>query len=88
MNSNLLIHEATFEDDLVREARSKLHSTFSEAIEMGEKMEADYIVLTHFSQRYSKVPIFNNKFNEKVGVAFDNMEVILELLIDNLWIAV
>lgn len=35
-NSDLLIHEATFEDDKIEEAIQKNHSTISEAIKTGE----------------------------------------------------
>lgn len=41
-------------------------------------MEAKYTILTHFSQRYSKVPIFEEieaPGTENVGIAFDNMTV-------------
>jgi len=41
-------------------------------------MEAKYTILTHFSQRYSKIPIFDEieePGTERVGVAFDNMTV-------------
>ena len=39
-------------------------------------MEAKFTLLTHFSQRYSRIPLFNNKLEVNVGVAFDNMVVI------------
>ncbi|XP_049776088.1 ribonuclease Z, mitochondrial [Schistocerca cancellata] len=74
-NSDLLIHEATMEDELVSEARLKMHSTTSEAIETGQKMGAKFTILTHFSQRYAKLPRFNNNFTSNVGIAFDNMQV-------------
>ncbi|XP_044758744.1 ribonuclease Z, mitochondrial isoform X2 [Coccinella septempunctata] len=73
--SDLLIHEATMEDDLEHEAKMKMHSTTTEAIMVGKRMKAKYILLTHFSQRYSKLPIFNENFAENVGIAFDNMKV-------------
>lgn len=38
-------------------------------------MGAEFILLTHFSQRYAKVPIFNENFSSRVGIAFDNMRV-------------
>ena len=38
-------------------------------------MEAEFTLLTHFSQRYSRIPLFNNKLEVNVGVAFDNMVV-------------
>ncbi|XP_073997191.1 ribonuclease Z [Rhodnius prolixus] len=81
-NSDLLVHEATMEDELINEAKCKLHSTTSQAIEIGRKMSAKYIVLTHFSQRYAKLPrIVCSPGNEEatlgnnVGIAFDNMKI-------------
>ncbi|XP_076274808.1 ribonuclease Z isoform X1 [Rhynchophorus ferrugineus] len=73
--SDVLIHEATMEDDLAREAIIKMHSTTSQAIKVGNDMGAKYIILTHFSQRYAKLPRFNENFAENVGIAFDNMLV-------------
>lgn len=75
MNSDLLIHEATMEDELSQEAVIKMHSTTSQAIDIGHRMQAKYILLTHFSQRYAKLPRFNDNFTENVGIAFDNMTV-------------
>uniref|UniRef100_A0A2S2QAT2 Zinc phosphodiesterase ELAC protein 2 n=1 Tax=Sipha flava TaxID=143950 RepID=A0A2S2QAT2_9HEMI len=75
-NSNLLIHEATMEDQLVSEARRKMHSTMSQAINIGKKMNAKFTILTHFSQRYAKIPYMpNNDLPSNVGIAFDNMEI-------------
>lgn len=72
---NVIIHEATMDDDLVEDAAEKRHSTTSQAIEVGLKMKAEFIILTHFSQRYAKVPLFNDNFTSRVGIAFDNMRV-------------
>ncbi|XP_078257062.1 zinc phosphodiesterase ELAC protein 2 isoform X2 [Rhinoraja longicauda] len=74
-NANLLIHEATLEDGLEEEAIEKTHSTTSQAIDVGMKMNAEFIMLNHFSQRYAKIPLFSADFNEKVGIAFDHMRV-------------
>lgn len=74
MNSDLLIHEATMEDELSGEALIKMHSTTSQAIDIGRKMKAKFTLLTHFSQRYAKIPNLTNHY-EDVGVAFDNMQV-------------
>ena len=71
---DLLIHEATMEDELLEDAKSKQHSTMSGAIESGSNMEAKFIILTHFSQRYAKVPLMEKSLNN-VTVAFDNMTV-------------
>lgn len=74
MDSDLLIHEATMEDELSGEALIKMHSTTSQAIDIGRKMKAKFTLLTHFSQRYAKIPNLTNHY-EDVGVAFDNMQV-------------
>lgn len=55
-NSDLLIHEATHDNDLEEEAFKKRHSTISEALSISRSMNARYTVLTHFSQRYPKLP--------------------------------
>lgn len=39
------------------------------------RMNAQFIMLNHFSQRYAKIPLFSPDFNEKVGIAFDHMKV-------------
>jgi ribonuclease Z len=61
--STVLIHEATFSDDLPSEAKAKQHSTIGEALMVGEVMGAKAVVLTHFSQRYSKIP--DMKYKER-----------------------
>merc|ERR1712238_521896 len=53
---DLLIHEATFEDGMEADAVLKRHSTVGEALQIGFKMNAKAVVLTHFSQRYPKIP--------------------------------
>lgn len=75
-NSDVLIHEATMEDDLYKEAQIKMHSTVSQAVEVGHRMNAKFTILTHFSQRYARIPILTRNV-ENVAIAFDNMEVTL-----------
>lgn len=76
-NSSLLIHEATLEDTLSASAATKMHSTISQAIEHGRKMQAKYTILTHFSQRYRTLPpIKNELIDNSIGIALDNMEVL------------
>ncbi|KAJ5490796.1 hypothetical protein N7539_002363 [Penicillium diatomitis] len=55
--STLLIHEATFQNDMVGSALAKRHSTAAEALEVGRRMGARSIFLTHFSQRYQKIAL-------------------------------
>ena len=59
-DSTVLIHEATFDDILAGDAEAKRHSTTREAIAVGLEMRAKRIILTHFSQRYSKIPTLKN----------------------------
>lgn len=54
--TELLIHEATFEDGMEEDAVLKRHSTVGEAIEVATMMNAKSLALTHFSQRYPKIP--------------------------------
>jgi ribonuclease Z len=67
-NSTVLIHEATFEDELVGEARAKKHSTVSEALGVGSLMRAQSVILTHFSQRYSKIPVLEGFWGDRSKV--------------------
>lgn len=55
--STVCIHEATFDDELQGDAEAKNHSTTSEALNIAQMMRAKACVLTHFSQRYQKVPV-------------------------------
>ncbi|KAK6141748.1 hypothetical protein DH2020_024517 [Rehmannia glutinosa] len=81
--ATVLIHEATFEDDLLDEAKAKNHSTFSEALGVGDLCGVYRVILTHFSQRYPKIPKFDEtKFPDYACVAFDLMSVNLADLLD------
>lgn len=57
--TTVLVHEATFDDALRREARAKKHCTTSEALAVGMAMGARRVILTHFSQRYQKIPMMD-----------------------------
>ncbi len=78
-NCGLLIHEATFEDELQDEAIKKKHSTTGEAIQVGAAMGAWRTILTHFSQRYPKIPVLD-EFGHSVMIAFDLMRVNIKQL--------
>jgi ribonuclease Z len=54
--ADLLIHEATFEDGMEADAALKRHSTVGEALGIAHQMSAKCTILTHFSQRYPKIP--------------------------------
>ncbi|KAK4161845.1 hypothetical protein QBC43DRAFT_216568 [Cladorrhinum sp. PSN259] len=83
--AHLLIHECTFEDELKGDAQAKKHSTLSEALAIGAEMKARRILLTHFSQRYPKLPALPTGedgtiegepiVDQAVVFAFDHMRV-------------
>ncbi|RKO93416.1 beta-lactamase-like protein [Blyttiomyces helicus] len=74
--ATILIHEATLEDDMQAEAIEKRHCTTSEALEVARGMEAKTVLLTHFSQRYPKVPTLPAQSDAMpIGVAFDLMRL-------------
>ena len=79
--SDLLIHEATFEDGMEEDAVLKRHSTVGEAMDVASKMNAKSLVLTHFSQRYPKIPPLNQpKEGDRrkeipISFAFDFMKL-------------
>jgi ribonuclease Z len=50
---DLVIHEATYEDDMADLAEKSGHSTISQPIETGVQLSAKWTVLTHFSPRSS-----------------------------------
>ena len=54
--ADVLIHEATFEDGMEAEAAVKRHCTVGEALKIARQMQAKNTILTHFSQRYPKIP--------------------------------
>ena len=60
-----MIHEATFEPDLMEEARVKRHSTTPEAVGIANQAQAQALILTHFSQRYPRAPVLTSA---KVGI--------------------
>ena len=73
---DLLIHEATMEHFMMYDALIKKHSTFTEAIKDGQMVGAKFTMLTHFSQRYAKMPTLTEiRGKPNVGIAFDNMVV-------------
>lgn len=51
------------------------NSTTSEAIGIGVKMNANFIMLNHFSQRYAKIPLLSKDLTNRVGISFDHMKV-------------
>lgn len=71
----MLVHEATFDDGMLEEAEAKKHSMTREAIEIGIEANVFCTILTHFSQRYPKIPVFNESYTDRTCIAFDLMTV-------------
>ncbi|KEF56547.1 uncharacterized protein A1O9_06735 [Exophiala aquamarina CBS 119918] len=59
-DSDVLVHEATFDDGMEGDALAKKHSTTGEAVGVALEMKAKNLILTHFSQRYSKIPVLSS----------------------------
>jgi ribonuclease Z len=74
-DATVLIHEATFDDGLLEEAEAKRHSLTKEAIETGVAAGVYRTILTHFSQRYPKIPVFDDSYTSRTCIAFDMMSV-------------
>jgi ribonuclease Z len=74
--ATILIHEATMEDVEEELAHAKGHSTIGQAIDVARRMEAEHVLLTHFSQRYPKLARLSSTESGTpyVGTAFDLMQ--------------
>jgi len=82
-NADLLIHDATFDDELWERAFEDGHSTPSQAAETAKKAEAKWLVLTHISARYKDPSLLLEQARKiflRVDVAQDFMKIDLPLL--------
>ncbi|KAL9616778.1 MAG: hypothetical protein Q9160_008375 [Pyrenula sp. 1 TL-2023] len=70
-HSTLLIHEATFDDEKAGDALAKKHSTIREALGVAVAMRAKRLLLTHFSQRYQKLPTMSDI--KPTAIAFEDV---------------
>ncbi|KAF7700574.1 Ribonuclease Z 1 [Cucumispora dikerogammari] len=69
-NSDIMIHEATFNDDMQEDAIRTKHSTYSEALNVFKQSKSRKLFLTHFSQRYNMTVDFVLK-SKHVIIAYD-----------------
>ena len=83
-DATVCIHEATVAETQPQDALDKMHCTTGEAIMIGKRMGAQHILLTHFSQKWSRAPEFVLEWEKhkdetdkygNVGIAFDHMAV-------------
>jgi ribonuclease Z len=82
-NADLLIHEATFEDELLDKAKEDGHSTPSQAAQIAKKAQAKRLILTHVSSRYKNAQLLleqAQKIFPNSAVAEDFVELELPLL--------
>lgn len=81
-NADLLIHDATFADELLEKAQEDGHSTPSQAAEVARMAKAKRLVLTHTSARYKDAsPLLEQakKIFPHVSIAEDFMKIDLPL---------
>ena len=81
-NADLLIHDATFDDELVERAQEDGHSTPSQAAETAKKAKVKWLILIHISARYKDASVLveqAKKIFSKVDVAEDFMKIELPL---------
>ncbi|VVB66120.1 Ribonuclease Z [Candidatus Gugararchaeum adminiculabundum] len=78
--ADLIIHEATFLEEMKEEAKEKKHSTAKQAAEIAKKAGAKRLLLTHISGRYKdskEIEKEARKVFEETIVAKDGLEVLL-----------
>ncbi|UCE28579.1 MAG: ribonuclease Z [Candidatus Bathyarchaeota archaeon] len=74
--ANLLIHEATFDDELRERAEEDGHSTPSQAANTAKRAKAKWLILTHISARYKTADLLLEQAKKtfpQVNVAEDLM---------------
>lgn len=81
-NADLLIHECTFDDELLDRALEDGHSTPSQAARAAREGDVQRLVLTHISARYEKPDLLLQQARSSfanVAVANDLMRISLPL---------
>ncbi len=78
-NADILIHEATFSDELRSRAVEDMHSTASEAAMLASQAKVKRLILTHISARYNDPTVLL----EEAKKIFPEVEVAEDLMIIN-----
>jgi len=84
--ADLLIHEATFDDELLNKALADAHSTPSQAAKTAKKAKVKRLILTHLSSRYKNAQSLleqARKIFSNTDVAEDFLEIKCPLLDTN-----
>ena len=82
-NADLLIHDATLDDELAERAEEDGHSTPDQAAKNAKKAKANQLILTHVSARYDDTSILleqARKVFKNTQVAEDFMKIEIPLL--------
>lgn len=83
VDADLLIHDATLDDELAERAEEDGHSTPSQAAEHAKKARAKQLILTHISARYRDTSVLLEQVQKtfkNTQVAEDFMEIEIPLL--------
>ncbi len=79
-DTDILIHEATFEKDLQEKAQEMNHSTTTDAAEIAKKANAKLLIITHISSRNDDIEKLTDEcktiFNNTIA-AYDFMRITL-----------
>lgn len=78
--ADLLVHEATYGNDRVKEAKAYGHSTASQAAKIAEEAQVKRLVLTHISPRYRDPKVLLEEAKsvfKRSRVAKDGMKVVI-----------
>ncbi|MEM1545900.1 MAG: ribonuclease Z [Candidatus Methanomethylicia archaeon] len=68
--ADVLIHEATFENSMIKKATEEKHSTAAQAAEIAREAKVKLLVLTHISPRYD---CYENHYNEAAKIFSNTM---------------
>lgn len=75
-NSNILITESSFSDELKEQAKEHMHLTAKQAAEIAKKSKSKKLILTHISQRYENNP---EKILNEAKKIFKNTTIVNDL---------
>lgn len=72
-NSDILVHEATFEQEKAAQAQDYFHSTTAQAAALAKESNVKKLILTHISSRYQKED--NQQLRDEAQAIFPNTEI-------------